>query len=607
MRICQLEISGFRGIQSGKISFPEHGVLFGPNNAGKSSIIDALSLLFERERMSRQLSDWDFFGGNPKPESRITIIGTLTDFAEKDKDDPSLFPKWFNRNAARTTWWRASTREVSYELDRPKDARLAAQIAMCVHYVEEECEFELRRYFYDGPCDPFTEDVRQVPSERLQEVGVFVLPGNRQWEKLLSFGSSSFLKVLKSTAAVPGASIEALKQELRDTDSKVEQSASFKPLLDLAEEELKGFLMMEESSTLAYRPTNLDATSVLQSLVLHVLQQDGSLLPFARNGSGTVSLQSFLIVLAFAEHRRKANKNFILLAEEPELHLHPPLHRRLANRIRRLSNQSIVTTHSPLVAGSFHASTALYIQNQTGSLTANAVETGQNQTPRPSAVSNLFTKHRDLLYEALMGPLVLIPEGETDYRWLRFLHRAAESAITSSDASDLTPITIIPTQSSAVVDTFGVVSRLRPDAIPLIDGDPSGDSYLSALERLTLRPKCVVQYGKGASVECLAAWILEPSLASPGPILGARMQNVAKRTLAELQDLLISNKRDTSLAEELAWEATEHPSCVERLLAFFGELAAVVLGGAIASNPLWVVEQRPVGVKLCTASFIRKL
>jgi len=216
------------------VTFPQHGVLFGPNNAGKSSIIDALSLLFERDRMSRQLSDWDFFGGNPKPHSRITIIGTITDFGEEGKDDPSNFPKWFNSNAARTVWW-CPQQKLSYELDRPAGASLAAQIALSVRYAEEECEFETRRYHYDGPCDPFTDEVRMVSSERLQEVGLFVLPGNRQWEKLLSFGSSSFLKVLKSADAVPGTAIEQLKGELRNPVTKVELAPSFKPLLDRAE------------------------------------------------------------------------------------------------------------------------------------------------------------------------------------------------------------------------------------------------------------------------------------------------------------------------------------------------------------------------------------
>lgn len=49
MRICQLEIENFRGIKKGKIVFPDHCVLFGPNNIGQSSIIEALALLFERE------------------------------------------------------------------------------------------------------------------------------------------------------------------------------------------------------------------------------------------------------------------------------------------------------------------------------------------------------------------------------------------------------------------------------------------------------------------------------------------------------------------------------------------------------------------------------
>jgi putative ATP-dependent endonuclease of OLD family len=607
MRVCQLELIGFRGIQSGKVTFPEHGVLFGPNNAGKSSIIDALSLLFERERMSRQLSDWDFFGGDPKPHSRITIIGTLADFAEKGKDDPGSFPKWFNGNAARPVWWCPEQQTVSYDLDRPQGGSLAAQIALSVRYAEEECEFEPRRYYYDGPCDPFTDEVRLVSSERLQEVGLFVLPGNRQWEKLLSFGSSSFLKVLKSAAAVPGTSIEALKVELRNPASKVELAPTFKPLLDQAEQELRGFLLIDESSTLVYRPTNLDATSVLQSLVPHVMRKDGSLLPFARNGAGTVSLQAFLIVLAFAEHRRMAGKNFVLIAEEPELHLHPPLHRRLANRIRNLSNQSIITTHSPLVAGSFHASAALYVRNEAGKLTATPVEYTQPSAQKSSAVSNLYSKHRESLYEALMGPLVFVPEGETDYRWLRVLQRAAESIISVSAASDLTPMTLVPTQSSAVADTYADISRLRPDAVPLIDGDSSGDSYLQALEKLALKPGVVVQYGKGAAVECLAAWILEPSLVSPGPTVAGLLPNASQRTLKGLQQALVVNKKDYGRAEELAWEAIDNPQCADRLLTFFGELAAIVGGVAGVAQLNWTVGQRPSGVKLCVAGFVEKV
>jgi hypothetical protein len=555
--------------------------------------------------MSRQLSDWDFINGNPKPHSRIVVIATLTDFAAAGQDDPGSFPKWFNNNAARTVWWCSDSNEVKYDLDRPSGGKLAAQVALSVRYEEEACEFETRRYFYDGPCDPFTEDVRTVPSDRLQEVGVFVLPGNRQWEKLLSFGSSSFLKVLKSAHAIPGTSVEALKLELQDPTSKIEASPELKPLLDRAEQELRGFLLMEEGAALAYRPTTLDATAVLQSLIPHILTKDGSLLPFARSGSGTVSLQAFLIVLAFAEQRRQKGKNFILLAEEPELHLHPPLHRRLANRIRSLSNQSIVTTHSPLIAGSFEATSALYVLNNAGTLTATPVDDGTD-TQQVTAVRNLYSKHRESLYEALMGPLLVIPEGEYDFHWLRALQRAAETIASSVAIGDLTPLTLVRTQASSVVETFLNISRLRKDAIPFVDGDTAGKGYVEALDGVATKPKVIIQLGNDAGIEYLAAWILEPSLTCPKPSVESLLPDPVDRTLKNLQKAVADKKKDMALAEELAWEALDTPACAVRLTQFFSEMSTLINQTVPKQQTNWTFEQRASGIIVWHADFIQK-
>ena len=71
MRICQVELSGFRGIRHGRIILPAHAVLLGANNSGKTTIVESLALLFGRERMVRPVSDWDFYGGAPKPDSRF--------------------------------------------------------------------------------------------------------------------------------------------------------------------------------------------------------------------------------------------------------------------------------------------------------------------------------------------------------------------------------------------------------------------------------------------------------------------------------------------------------------------------------------------------------
>jgi len=59
---------------------------------------------------------------------------------------------------------------VSVEVDRPEGAKLAGQIALSVRYDQESCEFEPVRYFYYGPCNPFTDNVTKLPSAILQEL-----------------------------------------------------------------------------------------------------------------------------------------------------------------------------------------------------------------------------------------------------------------------------------------------------------------------------------------------------------------------------------------------------------------------------------------------------
>ena len=124
MRISQVEISNFRGIQSAKVYLPKQGVIFGPNNVGKTTITDALALTLGREQMAPAFTDWDFYGGIPKPESRIEIIATVTSFG--DNASPEDFPDWFRgERCARPVWWNEQTRIISTDADCPVGHELA--------------------------------------------------------------------------------------------------------------------------------------------------------------------------------------------------------------------------------------------------------------------------------------------------------------------------------------------------------------------------------------------------------------------------------------------------------------------------------------------------
>ena len=76
MQIVRLRISGFRGVRSADVSLGCHTVLVGPNNSGKTTVIEALALLFGRDRLVRRLTEHDFFGSAPSEGARILCIAT---------------------------------------------------------------------------------------------------------------------------------------------------------------------------------------------------------------------------------------------------------------------------------------------------------------------------------------------------------------------------------------------------------------------------------------------------------------------------------------------------------------------------------------------------
>ena len=56
MRIFRLSINNFRGIKEAVIFFNQHTVLIGANNVGKTSVIEALTLLFGRDKLIKNLT-----------------------------------------------------------------------------------------------------------------------------------------------------------------------------------------------------------------------------------------------------------------------------------------------------------------------------------------------------------------------------------------------------------------------------------------------------------------------------------------------------------------------------------------------------------------------
>jgi hypothetical protein len=317
-----------------------------------------------------------------------------------------------------------------------------------------------------------------------------------------------------------------------------------------------------------------------------------------------VSLQVFVVLLAFAEYRRSANRDFVFVAEEPELHLHPSLHRRLISRIRGTSTQSIVTTHSPTIASHYGPTEAIYLRNEAGELSGEPLQPVPITATSPKAIRKLYLYHRHEFYDALMSDAIIVPEGLSDQSWLGLWQRVAEASAAVAQKLKLRPLTFVPTHDGAVAPTYAEVHRFQPHALPLVDGDTSGSGYIDELAGLAQPPKRVAQYGPGAAVECLSAWILEPCLAAPGQALEWLLPTAPQRTLRETQRALVCQKQNGALREALAWEALETDDAVKRAAEFLHDLTLIAMGSE-PTNPAWSTSARGT-ITVYAATHVRK-
>ncbi len=422
MRVVNLEIKGFRGIKEGHFTFDKDNVLIGENNTGKSTIIEALSLVLGRDRMHfRQLTEHDFYGSDPQPQDRIHIIATIAGFPN---NSPSYNSGWFRDKRAVEKWW---LKECIYpDADScPDDAELCAQIAFCARFDHDDLEVYSFRYFYDSndSNDPFEDEtVVKVPKSILQEIGFFFVPANRTWDRTISFNSELFRRVIKALGHVPSKVLIDERNRLRFPDPPVEIESGFLKITENINSNLKELL--PDSPKLQFRITQTDSDSLLRSLVPHFTVNDSLSLPSNRHGTGLISIQTLLLLMELGVARNKIGESFILALEEPEVHLPVGTQRRIIHRLLQNTSQLLITTHSSMVTSIVAPQNVIVLKNENGISGAPRL-TGPLHSDAPNAIRKLMHDYRLDVVDAIMHPKCLIPEGRIDFEWLSLLTKVS--------------------------------------------------------------------------------------------------------------------------------------------------------------------------------------
>lgn len=591
MYIVRLTIQGFRGIQSADVLLGRHAVLVGPNNSGKTTIIEALALVFGRDRLVRRLTEHDFYGSHPSEVARIKIIATITGFP---RNDPQHNTSWFGLDRGVEKWLDPKTRTLSAAQDA-QFTELSVQIGFAARFDLDELEAETIRFFVDDDAtlgDPFAEGahLRTVYPKALQELGFFLVPASRTWDRWISFSSELFRRVVATRGGMPAQAIHIERERLWNPPDgeRLENQPGLSDIVNSANEELRHLL--PTAPELKLRLTGTDSDSVLEAVIPHFTQGTGPTLPALRHGSGLVSLQSLLLLMQFGKARAETDRSFMLAVEEPELHIQPSQQKRLVNRLNALCDQTIVTTHSPIVAAMFPAPDTLFVATGNGTLTAKPL-----MDPVPAAPTNheqhLLYAWRQKLIDALMHECVLIPEGVSDVAWFEALQTALELQQGWADAGQnqsqfSTFVGVVPTIDAKIVDTFVIANKVHGRACVLVDGDAEGRVHFDAAKACTPPPRCVVFWPQDWAMEHVVAWIAGADDPNARTALGTGLgQNFA--TANDLIAFLLTKKSYAPTHESTAIALMADPACRARATQWLSALCDVLREPVTANTALF--------------------
>ena len=579
MRIARLRILGFRGIKEADIKLDTTTVLIGPNNVGKTTLIEALALVLGRDGMIRNLTEHDFYGSNPGAEDRIKIIATIVDFTTSD---PDRLPDWFGIRKGIPKWYDPATNSVS-SLASSAAGLLACEIAFQARFDFESLEVETCRYFFDDPSidDVFLNDtVTPINLGLLKDIGFFLIPANRSWDRMMSFGSELFRRVINSASGLPAESILSERDRLRNPTNPLEQDLNLSPIITEVNDEVSA--LFGKSNDLKLRVTSTDSASVLENVIPHFLNQDGVTVPSKRQGSGLISLQSLFLLLHFGKQRVDQGKGFCLALEEPELHLPPAIQRRILRRLKALSSQILISTHSSLIAGFSEPTEMLVVDNKSGILTAKPLLKQALDKKTPNAIRTLLQIKRVEVVTALMAELVIVPEGLIDYDWLHLLLRVIELQAQPVSGASLasTTIGIIPTQNGAVCATTSLIKEVHSNVVSLVDGDSAGNDYVKTLTVDSTQK--VIRWPNDWTIEDVIGWITIPCESEVLQFLAAEYSlslNNVNELVQCLKDDNVKNphhfKGDRVLYENLARLISEHSDSLGRIIQLFEGIVKV--------------------------------
>ncbi len=434
MWLRELQIRNFRKIDALTMSFP-HGltVLVGENNSGKTTIIDALRLMFfsSRDFESLRLTEDDFRAGTE--HAPIEISCRFTGLEDED--------------------------EVHFQecLVDIGDGKFEMQVNARVEFNEttNRCNVKM----WGGETEGGS-----LPSDHYDRLATIYLQPLRDPERGLRPGQHSQVSRL----------IDCLTKEDQRTDFETIAKDANKKIRDLEPvEDARGDINSQMAAIAGEelsQKTELIFTDPTFRRIIAGLQPEIEGLPFTLNGLGYNNLIFTSATLGTLRRSSQFSSRSILI-EEPEAHLHPQLQMLLLKHLADVASndkgtevQVIASSHSPILASQAPIDSIVSVQEVDGKVSAFSVSSIKIDDKIKKKLQRYLDATRGELFFARR---ILMVEGIAEALLLPVLAKIAGGNLKESSVTVLNADGI---NFNAFIPLFGM-ERLRVPVVILTDGD----------------------------------------------------------------------------------------------------------------------------------------
>jgi hypothetical protein len=182
VKVGHLLIENFRGIKRASLLLPDHAVLIGDNNTGKSTVLEALDLVLGPDRLSRvsPIDEHDFYHGEylaePSAEAAEAVAEGQEDNASGDEAPQikitatvtGLSAEQMAHFGAHIEWWDTVKNALYDEADAAgldkAPAIPALRVTFIGKYDPDEDDFEGKTYFTRSLTEVEEPESTQLPS-----------------------------------------------------------------------------------------------------------------------------------------------------------------------------------------------------------------------------------------------------------------------------------------------------------------------------------------------------------------------------------------------------------------------------------------------------------